>query len=107
MLCRKQFLTAFIAIRKKLFSNAKSQFNSAEILPDLRYHKDEAKIVHELFKKGSISEDAYYSLVGRVTGEKLLETSIFTFHYFSRDHLSVDSDETVLRGKFGFPGIKG
>jgi hypothetical protein len=59
MLCRKQFLTAFITIRKKLFSNAKSQFNSAEILPDLRYHKDEAKIVHELFKKGSITEDAY------------------------------------------------
>ena len=69
MLCRKQFLTAFIAIHKKLFSNAKSQFNSAEILPGLRYHKDEAKIVHELFKKGSISEDAYYSLVGRITGK--------------------------------------
>ena len=85
----KQFLTAFIAIRKKLFSNAKSQFNSAEILPDLRYHKDEAKIVHELFKKGSITEDAYYSLVGprhwgKVIGNKhihiplLLERSPFS-----------------------------
>jgi hypothetical protein len=55
-------------IRKAMFSKAKGQLTSAEILPNSRYHKDGAKIVRELIKKGSISEDAYYSLVGRNTG---------------------------------------
>ena len=54
---------------KAMFSKAKGQLTSARILPDSRYHKDGAKIVRELIKKGSISEDAYYSLVGRVTGK--------------------------------------
>jgi hypothetical protein len=94
MLCRKQFLTAFIAVRKKLFSDAKRQLNSAEVLPDLRYHKEGAKIVRELFKKGSISEDAYYSLVGRVAGGKLLETDIFAFHYNSQE---ITFQSTVMK----------
>ena len=72
-------------MRKTMFSNAKSQLKSAEILPDLRYHKDGAKIVRELLKKGSISEDAYYSLIGYVTGGKLLEANTFAFHYNSRE----------------------
>jgi hypothetical protein len=68
-----------------MFSNTKGQLSSAEILPDDRYHNAGAKIVRELIKKGSISEDAYYSLVGRSTGDKLLETNIFAFHHNSRE----------------------
>jgi hypothetical protein len=81
----KQFLTAFIDVRKKLFSDAASQLNSAQVLSDLSYHEEGAKIIRELLKKGSISEKAYYSLVGRVTGGKLLETNVFAFHYNSRE----------------------
>jgi hypothetical protein len=66
-------------MRQMMFSDTKSQLKSAEILPDRRYHKDEAKIVGELLKKGSISEDAYYSLVGADTGDKLLEGNRFAF----------------------------
>jgi hypothetical protein len=94
MLCRKQFLTAFIAVRKKLFTDAKGQLNSAEVLPDLRYHKKGAKIIRELLKKGSISENAYYSLVGRVTGRKLLETNVFAFHYNSQE---ITFQSTVMK----------
>jgi hypothetical protein len=45
-------------MRQTMFSDTKSQLKSAEILPDRHYHKDGAKIVRELLKKGSISEDA-------------------------------------------------
>jgi hypothetical protein len=85
MLYRKQFLTAFTAIRQTLFSDTKSQLMSAEILPDRRYHKAGAKIVRELLKKGFISEDVYYTLVGADTGDKLLETNIFALHFNSRE----------------------
>jgi hypothetical protein len=82
------------ALRKQMFSNAKSQLNSAGILPDLQYHKDGVKIVRELLEKGSISEDAYNSLIGYVTGEKLLETNIFAFHYSSRE---ITFQSTVMK----------
>ena len=72
-------------IREAMFSKAKGQLTSAEVLPGSRYHKDGAKIVRELVKKGSISEDAYYSLVGADTGDKLLDTNIFPFHFNSRE----------------------
>jgi hypothetical protein len=68
-----------LAMRQTIFSDTKSQLKSAEILPDRHYHKNEAKIVGELLKKGSISEDAYYSLVGADTGDKLLEGNRFAF----------------------------
>ena len=68
-----------LAMRQTIFSDTKSQLKSAEILPDRHYHKNEAKIVGELLKKGSISEDAYYSLVGADTGDKLLEGKRFAF----------------------------
>jgi hypothetical protein len=71
-------------IRREMFSDAASQLNSAQVLSDLSYHEG-AKIIRELLKKGSISEKAYYSLVGRVTGAKLLETNVFAFHYYSRE----------------------
>jgi hypothetical protein len=70
-------------IRREMFSDAKSQLTSAEILPTCRYHEDGAKILRELIKKGSISEDAYYSLVGRDTGNKFLETNVFALHFDS------------------------
>jgi len=72
-------------IREAMLSKAQSQLMSAEVLPDRRYHKDGAKIIRELLKKGSISEKAYYSLVGANTGDKLLEQDIFAFHFNSRE----------------------
>ena len=77
-----------------MFSNIKSQLLSAEIAPEHRYHKDGAKIIRELLKKGSISEDAYYSLVGRDTGIKLLEANIFAFHYNSQE---ITFQSTVMK----------
>jgi hypothetical protein len=68
-----------------MFSDAKSQLKSAEILPKHHYHKEGAMIIRELFKKGSISDDTYYSLVGVDIGDKLLETNIFAFHFDSRE----------------------
>ena len=42
-------------MRNAIFSKAKGQLTSAEILPDSRYHKEGTKVVRELIKKGSIS----------------------------------------------------
>ena len=81
-------------VRKAMFSKAKGQLTSAEILPNSRYHKDGAKIVRELIKKGSISEDAYYSLVGRDTGNKLLEKDIFAYHFNSGE---ITFQSTVMK----------
>jgi hypothetical protein len=81
-------------MRKAMFSKAKGQLTSAEILSDSRYHKDGAKIVRELIKEGSISEDAYYSLVGRDTGNKLLETNIFAYHFNSGE---ITFQSTVMK----------
>jgi hypothetical protein len=66
-----------------MFSNIISQLISAEILPEHHYHKDGATIIRELLKKGSISEDTYYGLVGAGTGDKLLETNVFAFRFNS------------------------
>jgi hypothetical protein len=85
MLYRKQFLTAFIDIRRKMFSEAKSELESAEILPTGRYHKEGAVIIRELLKKGSISESAFYDLVNRDIGRKLLEKNVFAFHFKSEE----------------------
>jgi hypothetical protein len=84
-LCRKWLLTAFTAIRQTLFSDTKGQLQSAELLPERRYHKYGAKIILELLKKGSISEDTFYGLVGADIGDKLLETNAFAFHFNSRE----------------------
>jgi len=84
----------FEDMRKAMLSKAKGQLTSAEILPDSRYHKDRAKIVRELIKKGSISEDAYYSLVGRDTGTELLETNIFAYHFNSGE---ITFQSTVMK----------
>ena len=77
-----------------MFSNAEGQLKSAEILPGHRYHKDGAKIVHELLKKGFISRSTYYRLVGVETGDKLLETNIFAFHFNSRE---ITFQSTVMK----------
>ena len=78
-------LTAFIAIRRTMFSNSRRQLMSAGIFPKGRYHKDGAKIVRELLKKGSISDETYYRLIGRDTGNKLLETNVFAVGYYSSE----------------------
>jgi hypothetical protein len=81
-------------VRSAIFSKAKGQLASAEMLSGSRYYKDGAKIVHELIKKGSISEDTYYSLVGRDTGNKLLETNIFAYHFNSGE---ITFQSTVMK----------
>lgn len=68
-------------MRKAMFSDAQRQLGFAEILPGRQYHKDGAVIIRELLKKESISRDAYYNLVGADTGDKLLKTNIFAFHF--------------------------
>jgi hypothetical protein len=75
-----KFLTAFIAIRKSMFSKAESQLESAQILRTGCYHKEGGVIVCELLKRGSISRRTFFDLVGRDTGNKLLETNIFAYH---------------------------
>jgi hypothetical protein len=81
-------------MRDEIFSDTKGQLMSAETLPSRRYHKDGAKIVRELLKEESISENAYYSLVGTDAGDKLLETNIFAFHYNSRE---ITFQSTVMK----------
>jgi hypothetical protein len=82
-------------MREEMFDKAKRQLTSAEILPpDSRYHKDGAKIVRELIKKGSLTEDAYYSLLGRDTGNKLLEENVFAYHFDSKE---VTFQSTVMK----------
>jgi hypothetical protein len=71
------------AIRDTMFTNAESQLKYAGILPKHEYHKDGAKIVRELLTKGSISRSTLYGLVGVDTGDKLLETNIFAYHFTS------------------------
>jgi hypothetical protein len=80
-------------MRQTMFSYARSRLRSAEILPELRYYKDGAGIIRELFKE-SISEDTYYGLVGTDTGDKLLKTNIFAFHFNSRE---ITFQSTMMR----------
>jgi hypothetical protein len=82
------------SMRKTMFSNAEEQLKSAEILPGRRYHKDGAVILRELLKKGSISYSTFYDLVDAYTGDKLLETNIFAFHFNSRE---ITFQSTVMK----------
>jgi hypothetical protein len=75
-----------------MFFDAEEQLNSAEILPERRYHKDGAKVIHELLKKGSISRRTFYGLVGAETADKLLETN--AFHFNSR---KITFQSTVMK----------
>jgi hypothetical protein len=85
MLYRKQFLTAFTALRREIFSDIRGYFRSAGILPGRCYHKDGAKVIRELLKQGSIPEETYIHLVGADIGDKLLETNVFAFHFNSQE----------------------
>jgi hypothetical protein len=67
-----------------MFSDAKTQLRSAEILRGRRYHKDGAVIIRELLKKESISYNTYYNLVSADIGDKLLESNVFALHYNSQ-----------------------
>jgi hypothetical protein len=91
---QKPELTAFTATRQTMFSDAKGQLESAEILPKHHYHKDGAMIVRELFKKESISDDTYYGLVGVNAGKRLLETNVFAMHVNSRE---ITFQSTVMK----------
>ena len=77
-----------------MFSDAQNQLKSAEILPGGRYHKGGALILRELLKKESISYSAYYNLVGADTGDKLLETNIFAYHFNSGE---ITFQSTVMK----------
>jgi hypothetical protein len=85
MLYKKWFPTAFTDLCKEMLSDMRAKLKSAEILPGRRYHKDGAKIIYELLKKGAISEDTYYRLVDADTGDKLLEINAFAFRYNSQE----------------------
>jgi hypothetical protein len=78
-------LIAFVAIRRTLFFEAESRLQTAGILPKCHYHKDGAKIVRELLKKGPISKNTYYCLVGADTGDKLLEARVFATRVNSQE----------------------
>ena len=77
-----------------MFANAEGQLRSAEIARHCRYHKDGAKIVRELLKKGSISRSALDNLVGVDTGNKFLETNVFAFHFNSQE---ITFQSTVMK----------
>jgi hypothetical protein len=81
-------------MRQTMFVNARSQLESAEILPGRGHHKTGAVILRELLKKGSISYSAYYNLAGADTGDKLLETNIFALHFNSQE---ITFQSTVMK----------
>ena len=68
-----------------MLSMAKKELDSAEFLPAGRYHKEGGVIIRELLKKESIPERTFYDLVGREIGDKLLEKTVFTLHFVSRE----------------------
>ena len=77
------FSPLFTDVCKNMFHDAERQLALAEILPYNRYHKEGAKIIYELLKTGSISSKAYFDLVGREVGSRLLETNVFALHFNS------------------------
>jgi hypothetical protein len=77
-----------------MFSELKIQLQDAEIYPKYGHYEDGAKIIRELLKEGSISEDTYNSLVGVDTGDKLLEANLFALHFSSR---KITFQSTVMK----------
>jgi hypothetical protein len=77
-----------------MFSDAEGELKSAGILPKHEYHKDGAAILRELLTKGSISRSTLYDLVGVDTGDKLLETNIFAYHFTSGE---ITFQSTVMK----------
>ena len=75
------FSPFFTEVRSAMLSDAKSQLAFAMVLPNYRYHKEGATIIHELLEKGSISSDRYFDLIGREVGNMLLETNVFAEHF--------------------------
>jgi len=67
-----------------MISDANARLDLAEISPGRRYHKQGARVMSELLKKGFLSADEYIELTGREIGRKLLEANVFAFHYNSR-----------------------
>jgi hypothetical protein len=75
------FLTTYADIKKQLFSNVEKEFNSAGVAPQGKHHKEGAAIIQELFKKASVSPDAYNKLAGgQEAGEEFLKKGLFTMH---------------------------
>jgi hypothetical protein len=72
-------------IRREMFSDAKSQLQSAEISPKHRYHKEGAAIIRELLEKKSISQNTLYDRVGVDIGNKFLNTNVFALHFASEE----------------------
>jgi hypothetical protein len=76
-----------------MFSDARSQLESAEILPGCRYHKGGAVILRELLKRESISFMDYDKL-DFITGCKLLKANIVAYHPSSGD---ITFQSTVMK----------
>jgi hypothetical protein len=77
-----------------MFVDTEGQLNSAKIIHERRYCKDGAVIIRKLLKKGSISRDAYYTLVDPYTADKLLETNVFAKQVDSRE---ITFQSTVMK----------
>lgn len=77
-----------------MFNDAEAQLKSAKILPSGPHHKKGAVIIRELLRKGSISEDAFYNLIGIDIGDELLESNIFTYPSYSNE---IAFQSTVIR----------
>ncbi|KIX04022.1 uncharacterized protein Z518_07575 [Rhinocladiella mackenziei CBS 650.93] len=75
----------FEVARRTVFSDAKRQLLSAEVLPHRRYHKEGAVIIRELLKNGTVLWDTFYDLVGANIGDKLLEANIFALRFNSEE----------------------
>jgi len=67
-------------IYKGLERDARGQLKVAQASPNMRYHREAAKVIRALLEKGSISDKEYNNLVGPTVGRKLLEKNVFSFH---------------------------
>jgi hypothetical protein len=77
-----------------MFAGAAQQLRWGGIFPGHRYLKEGAVIIRELLKKGSISLDTFYGLVGADIGNKFLDSKVFAFHL---DSLEITFRSTVMK----------
>jgi hypothetical protein len=95
MLCGKQVgFSPLTEIRKRMLNSAEYQLEAAEVTPHSRYHKNGAAVIRELLKEGSISREAYFNIVGREIGHKLLVKNVFAHHF---DSNQVTFQSTLVR----------
>jgi hypothetical protein len=73
-------------VQRELFVKARSQLETAGLLPNGPYHKGGAAVIREILKKGAISGMAYSKLMGYEARKKLLlETDVFFCYPYERE----------------------